>query len=272
MSQISSFVEIIGREKLKELREAAAPEGKKRLWLSKYCDDDQLAELYYRIFERHDDLAELARVARDLWGIQPHWNLKSFVAGLKTWRKRLATDIDAVAITQKDPTDKQKVMELRKRQRALTAKLDALGRLGYAIELQTERMAMGHEIELRAKTPMKFMDTVMDTLNKMVENYITLAIKTGAMNAAPSEININLKEKSDFVLTHIIGDDGPSMLKVADKFLTKLKEAAVTMVWDEETQRYYPPKVLAALREKKQLEETSQILETNDREETYNPQ
>jgi len=259
MSQIRTFLEIIGPEKLKELREAAAPEGKKRLWMAKYCDDDQIAEMYYRLFERHDDVGDVARVARDIWGIQPHWDLRSFTNGLQTWKKRLSTEIDEVIDIQKTPTEKQKVMALRKKQRMLTSRLDALGRLGYAIELQTERMLMGHEIEQKAKTPLKFMDTIMGSLNEMVNTYVSLAIKTGALDSAPSEVNINLQAKSDFALNHVIGNDGKKFLRAADKFLTQIKEASVKMEWDEETQKYYPPELLAEIRQERTQKKRPQL-------------
>lgn len=238
-----TFTQIIGSEKLKELREAAAPAGKKPLWLARYCDDDQLAELYYRIFERQDSILDLAKIARDVWNIQPHWEIKSFTRGLTTWKKRLSTELDIHIAKQKTPTEKSKALALRRRQRVLTSNLDALGRLGYAIELQTERMVMAHEIELRAKTPMKFMDTIMGHLNEMISTYVTLAMKTGTINTAPSEVNINLKAKSDFVLQHYVANDGQKMIKAADKLLTALKDKCIKLELDPETGQYYSPEI-----------------------------
>lgn len=238
-----TFAEIIGPEKIRELREAAAPPTKKPLWVARYCDDDQIAELYYRMIEKNESVSTLARVARDIWNVQPHWDIKSLVSGLRVWRKRIATDLDENITVQKTPTEKDKAIALRKRQRNLTSNLDALGRLGYAIELQTERMMMGHEIEMKAKTPLKFVDQIMTGLNDMVHNYVTLAMKTGAINSAPSELNINLKSKSDFVLQHYVANDGQKMIKAADKLLTALKEKCVKLELDPETGQYYSPEM-----------------------------
>lgn len=238
-----TFAEIIGPEKIRELREAAAPPTKKPLWIARYCDDDQIAELYYRMIEKNESVSTLARVARDIWNVQPHWDIKSLVSGLRVWRKRIATDLDENIAVQKTPTEKDKAIALRKRQRNLTSNLDALGRLGYAIELQTERMMMGHEIEMKAKTPLKFVDQIMTGLNDMVHNYVTLAMKTGAINSAPSELNINLKSKSDFVLQHYVANDGQKMIKAADKLLTALKEKCVKLELDPETGQYYSPEM-----------------------------
>lgn len=238
-----TFAEIIGPEKIRELREAAAPPTKKPLWVARYCDDDQIAELYYRMIEKNESVSTLARVARDIWNVQPHWDIKSLVSGLRVWRKRIATDLDENIAVQKTPTEKDKAIALRKRQRNLTSNLDALGRLGYAIELQTERMMMGHEIEMKAKTPLKFVDQIMTGLNDMVHNYVTLAMKTGAINSAPSELNINLKSKSDFVLQHYVANDGQKMIKAADKLLTALKEKCVKLELDPETGQYYSPEM-----------------------------
>lgn len=252
-----TFAQLVGDEKLQELRAAAAPSGKKTLWMARYCDDDQMAELYYRLFERHDDILDLAKIARDVWNIQPHWEIKSLAAGLKTWRRRLSTELDSYIDKQKTPTDKSKAMALKKKQRVLSSNLDALGRLGYAIELQTERMVMAHDIELRAKTPMKFMDQIMGGLNDMIQNYVTLAMKTGAINTAPSEVNINLKAKSDFVLQHYVANDGQKMIKAADKLLTALKDKCVKLELDPATGQYYSPDLADPI----QAEDCSPIVE-----------
>ena len=240
---VKTFTQIIGPEKVRELREAAAPPTKKPLWVARYCDDDQLAELYYRMIEKGESVTTLAKVARDIWNIQPHWDIKSMIAGLNTWKKRISTDLDQNIAIQRTPTEKDKAVALKKRQRVLTSNLDALGRLGYAIELQTERMIMGHEIEMKAKTPLKFVDQIMTGLNDMIQNYVTLAIKTGAINSAPSELNINLKSKSDFVLQHYVANDGQKMIKAADKLLTALKEKCVKLELDPETGQYYSPEM-----------------------------
>lgn len=238
---IKTFAQVIGPEKIRELREAAAPPTKKPLWIARYCDDDQIAELYYRMIEKRESIQTLAKVARDIWNIQPHWDLKSMVAGLRSWKKRISSELDEHIAIQKTPTDRDRALALKKRQRVLASNLDALGRLGYAIELQTERMVMGHEIEMKAKTPLKFVDQIMSGLNDMIQNYVTLAVKTGAINSAPSELNINLKSKSDFVLQHYVANDGQKMIKAADKLLTALKEKCVKLELDPETGQYYSP-------------------------------
>jgi hypothetical protein len=68
-------------------------------------------------------------------------------------------------------------------------------------------------------------------------------MKTGTINTAPSEVNINLKAKSDFVLQHYVANDGQKMIKAADRLLTALKDKCVKLELDPETGQYYSPEI-----------------------------
>ena len=238
MSSLTDFVSTIGNDKLEEIKAAARPPGKAPLWIGRYCDDEQMAEIYYRLIIRADSPAEIVRVVRDLWGIQTHWNIDVFLSGLRVFKKRMSNEVSRFKDEAKKHKRTKEVKEVTKRLNQLTAKVDALGHLGYAIELQMKRLMMGHEIEVKGHMPMKFVDTMQTTLNEMLKNYVQLAIKTGILDSVPNEININLQARSNLVLEKYIGNDGNRMLRAADNFLKAIEAKCVALEQDPQTGEY----------------------------------
>jgi len=236
----NSWAKLIGGHKLGELRAAAHPEGKKGLWMSKWLDDEQFAEIYVRIFENNEDMRDIARMVRDEWGIQRHWDLKDFVKGLVKWKHRLDSTMSKAMEAQVDEDGQKQVAKARKKLQECYAKVDALGRLGFAIELQTKRLLMAHEREDKVNYPMELTDKIQANLTDMCKNYVKLAIKTGAIDGVASEVNVNLNAESELVLKHVIGGDGNKMVKAARTFLRTAVAKCIPMELDEETGEYVP--------------------------------
>jgi hypothetical protein len=232
---IKTWVQLIGEDKIVELRNAAAPLNKKPLWIATYCDDEQMAEIYYRIFERGEDLKEIAKMARNMWGIRKDWQLQDFVRGMERWKQRLMTPMSSFILGKKNPEERRKAKKFKKKQHRVFKKLDALGTLGYAIKVQVERLAITHAREKAAKMPLEIVEGIQKNLTEMINSYVTLGVKTGLMDGVPAEYNVNLKAQSDAVLTHVVGDYGPRMIRGAQKFLEAMSQRAEVIDMDLET-------------------------------------
>lgn len=233
------WIELIGKQKLHDIREAAYPPHKKPLWMIKLLDDQQLAEVYYRVFEMGESLEEIALLIRGKWGIQPKWKRHQFTRGLQVWKDRLDTDYSKAKTEVKDsPKEEKKIERVKSRAQEFFAKVDALGRLGAAIDVQTERLIMIHERELSIKTPLKMTDSIQANLTSMVQTYIMMSIKTGVLDGVPDELNVNFKAQADVVLEHGIKGDGNRIVRIAQKFLEQAAQHVVHMTMNEETGQY----------------------------------
>ena len=227
---LTGWVKLVGEDQIRQLREACISENGKVLWIHKYLDDEQIAELYFRLLERNEDQKKLSKVVRDDWGILPHWPLQNFYKGMKKWVKRLETDYHNLSRSS-TTTPKLKYQANKKRKEAhkLFKRLDILGRLGYAIELQTDRLNMIHQMEKDRGLPSKHTDVIQSTLSKMGARYIDAAIKTGVLAGVPHEVNVNLQAKSELVHAELIAGDGQKWGRAAQDFLDKMEQHVIEM-------------------------------------------
>lgn len=238
---ITDWIQLIGDVKIEELRAAAISEKKKkRLWINRYCDDEQVAELYIRIFTYNEPTKKLAKLARDVWGIKPNWKLQQFERGLERWIDRIKTTLLEAKRAAETPTELRKVAVAEDKLKTLYAKIDALGVLGGAIQIQAERLMFIHEKEknMERVAPFKLTDTIQRTLTHQVETYMQLAMKTGALDSVPDEVNINLKMRADTVHDAFVNRDGKRMADIADKFLQRIEQEALSCRFDRETGTY----------------------------------
>jgi len=235
---LEGWVETISEGMRKALRQAACPPGQATLWLHKELDDGQLAELYFRMFKRNEDFRDIAFMVKNDWGKKPKWQLRDFVPGLKKWKEALSTTFSEYMDMAETPKSLEKIKDRQKVQKKLSEELDIMEKLAYAIEVNSTRLQMAHERELMAKIPLRITDEVTRTLGALCANYAAVAVKTGVIEQAPSELNINFKAKADMVLERYIGNDGTKMIKAANAFLEGLHEKCVTMNLDPETGEY----------------------------------
>jgi len=227
---ITGWVKLVGENKVQELKAAAFPPTGKPLWLYKYLDDEQIAEIFFRIFEREEPLKAIAKCVRDQWGIQKHWPLQNFTRGMDRWIDILKNDYYDVLLNPRVPDKiKKKAKKEKKEAYKLFEKLDILGRLGYAIELQTDRLNMIHNFEKKAKHVQKHTDVIATNLSKMAMRYVDIAVKTGVLSGVPSEVNVNLQGKAEFVHAEFIAGDATKWVKAAQDFLSLAEKKAINM-------------------------------------------
>ena len=180
----------------------------------------------------------VARLLQAKYNVQSSEN--SLQQGISKLRKRISTLLEAPSIDRIEETIADSERLPPEERLAITRQIEK----DYYLSIEMAAAEARKKGVLLHDLP-KHLSAVTD-LSKAADQ-LEEDLKEKKRAADKAAFDRDFKEKSDFVLKHVIGDDGPAMLEVADKFLTKLKEAAVTMTWDEETQRYYPPEVLAKL-------------------------
>jgi hypothetical protein len=255
---LPNWVQLVGKGRVKQLRDAAISTKKKKLlWITKYLDDNQIAELYYRVFENGEPLKKVARMVRRDWQVKPAWKLQQFVRGLETWKERLSTTLSVTKELAITPEDKKQIAKAEQAIAKLHGDVDVMKVLGGAIQMEAERIAdlRAYEISIweRQKELAKAkgipaprmpvfteLDRMMVTLNTLCGQYSFVAMKTGATQVVPDEINVNIKAKSDFVLEHYVGRDGDRMKRAALRFLELAEQQAIDYSIDEKTGRFIP--------------------------------
>lgn len=228
------WVKIVGKGRIKQLREAAISSKLKRpLWISTYLNDSQIAEVYYRIFEKNESLESVAKKVKLVWGVQPSWTIQQFVRGLETWKNRLATKVTDVKEVVKEHKDKVALKKVRDKLEDLNREVNALGMLGYAIEVQAERIQMFREFENKRNMPVSATDQALKTFRELCDTYGNMAVRLGVLEGAPTEINVNLQAKGQVIFDKVIGDDGSRLITCGNKLLQRLEEHCVLMEQDD---------------------------------------
>lgn len=229
---LKQFCETIPTEVMSRLREAVQPEGKKALWL-KQLDDDQLAEVYHRLCIQKQPILHVARVVKKQFGIHSEWKPFQFSDGLKKFRERVSTEIENLGY--KGEQEAAEAKSLSKTGQKLSKKVDGLGRLGWLIEVQSERVEMFFEHEKKLRMPLKKMNETVKVLGDLINIFMTQGRKTGAIEQVPSEINWNIKHGFDQLKRNVIKGDTNKMLMATQKMLEYAEEECLILRHNEET-------------------------------------
>jgi len=221
---LADATEVTGALIMKKLREAVAPTGKKGTWL-RLLNDKQLAEVYHRL-RLGQPAYRVSMIAQKEWGVKRKADVKSLARAVRKFKQ------DTLGLLHMEKTSvaedrKELGKALTTRAAKLIQKVDGLGRLGWLIERQTERIAILLEREKTA-LPFKFTGDEIETLTSMIEKYMNLQIKLGVIDAKPPEVNLNVKHRFDGLMSGTI-QGGTAVLEAADKWLQKCEENALTL-------------------------------------------
>lgn len=217
------------------LRLTVKPPGKKGTWLQ-LLNDRQLLGMYYRM-QAGKTPTELARLAQNDWGIKRQADFKSMARGVREFRDRTLGEVSLVG---SDGT-KQAIelsQSLLKKARAATEKIDALGVLGRAINIQAARIEALHEAELRS-LPFKHTDGAMRTLGELIGLYVKLQIDLGLIQAQPHEFNLSVQHSFTKIQDGLEGK-GPAAANALGRFLQWAEKESVHMKLDPDTGAYVP--------------------------------
>lgn len=223
-------VELTGRSMMQSLREAVDPPGKRSGWMAS-LSDKQLAEVYHRL-RLNQPMYRIAKVCMDEWGFETNAVIKSVIRAIRNFRDKVLPPIEQEKLnpspSPEGPSEpKKRSVSIVHRAEKIEKKLDAMGRMAWLIDRQTERIEL--LIEREAKSlPFKMTDNSMSLLLDMLEKYVQLQIKLGVLDSKPSEYNLYIKSKFEGILQHSLAP-GTAMPEVALRWIKKCEESALLL-------------------------------------------
>lgn len=225
-------VEVTGAILIKKLREIVKPPGKKGLWL-RHLSDRRLAEVYHRL-KMGQAGYRIAKIAQDEWGILKTSDTKSLARAVRIFRDKTVDLITIEKSTAPDTEPERKRVASAAQKRALRIRknLDALGRMRWLIDVQTERIVAMATTEVRENVSFKSTDKSIGELRELLDTYMKWAVETGVYDAKPHELQVNFKHQFDGLVGNL-SNDGARLISAADKFLELAENAALTMVMDD---------------------------------------
>jgi hypothetical protein len=221
---LQSSAELTSAVVIQKLRAVCCPPGKKGTWL-RLLNDRQLAEVYHRL-KLGQPSYRIARIAQEEWGIRKKAEVKSLARAVRKFKEEA---LGLIHVEKTAPSEDRKELgrKLEGKALTLTKKVDGLGRLGWLIERQTERVLLLMDREKNA-LPFKFTGDEIETLSDMIEKYVKLQVTLGIVDTPPPEINLNVKHRFDGLLQHTV-QGGTAVIEAADRWLQKCEESALTL-------------------------------------------
>ena len=229
---VKGGAEVVGPAQLRNLRLIVSPPGKKGTWLRK-LNDRRLAEVYMRL--SHGQSAfRIAQIAQREWNVMTKSNTRSLCRALYLFTTAALGEVKA-EVTNEPPSKEKSDMSagFGNRRRVLNKKLDAMGRLGWLIEQQTERFEMALALEKKTSMPLKHTDVVVKRLGDLLDKYLDYAVKLGLIDSKPPELSLKVKHMFDGFVGQM-GDDGQKVAMAGQRFLELAAEGAMTLTMAED--------------------------------------
>ena len=218
------------KTKIKQLREAAHPEGNKGLWL-RLLSDRQLAEVYERL-RLGQPLSKIVRIAQIDWGVRPNASVASLTKGLKTFRERVLGELEQMQ-TQERPTSQTKAETeiLTKKGKRVKEDLDALGHYRWMIDIQSERLEMIRENEKNmGGVPVAQFDKAAKQLRESLNNYMAILVKLGIIDSTPDTSTLEIKTSLDKMIDNMAAQGGGGMVHALGNFLKMADKEAIPLL------------------------------------------
>lgn len=219
---------------LKKLRIAVTPKKTRGSWL-KHLSDKQLAEVFYRL-RRGQSAQHIAKIAMTEWGVSGA-SAKSLARPLRDFKAKILPEIQLANQAMEKSGDVGKITDLNGRAKRVSEKLDAMGRMAWLIEEQTDRFQMLRDKETQMKMPLKQTDTVFKSLVESLDTYTKLQIELGILDSKPSEHTLTIHNTFSGVMQQL-GERGTIMVNAANNLAGLIEESTVSLEFDPETGEY----------------------------------
>ena len=222
-------VEVSSEQLLEKLREAVKPSGKKGTWL-RHLNDKRLIEVYHRL-KMGQNIYQIVRIVQNEWGIMRTSHVKSLARAMRAFRDKtvgllqVAPTIQTHGSTREERRSAAEVLGLRGKR--IVNKLDGLGRLRWLIEVQSERVSLLVEHEDNT-LPFKITRKEINTLGKLLSDYMKMQMDLGLLETKPHEFNVNIKHKFAGLLEHSVQGAGDTMAQAAGRYIELAEKEALT--------------------------------------------
>jgi hypothetical protein len=233
---INGQIEVSSEALLRKLRTAVQPPGKKGTWL-RHLNDKRLLEVYFRL-RRGQSALSVAGFSQKEWGVMRHSEVKSLARAVRVFRNKAIGLLKVAPLIGPEGTKKERrgaTEVLGKRGKRITKDLDGLGRLRWAIDIQTDRVATLVEKEKQA-LPFKFTDKSIEVLTRMLESYMKIQVDLGLLESKPQELSLDVRHRFQGLMQHSMRGGGAGVTSAMGKFLEMAEEQALTFELDNEGQ------------------------------------
>jgi hypothetical protein len=233
---IQDNISLTSEELLAALRKAVSPPGKRGTWLQK-LSNRQLAEVYHRL-KMGQSSYKVVQIAQRDWKVEVDSSVKSLCRAVRAFKLKVMGDLQLIngRGTQQGREISAKLQEKADR---LIEKLDAMGRMRWLIEVQTDRIELYREKETTTRLPFKATDQSIKVLGELLTQFVCMQRDLGAIPQVPMEISLTTKGKFDEVMRGL-GPDGMRVADAVGRFLGWSETHAVKMLMDEKTGVYVP--------------------------------
>lgn len=197
-------------------------------WLHKLKEDQLL--VVFEELKKGTTLTDIIKLCQRTFKINRSSEVYHLMPALVKFRGRALKDIHYLNAEEAKNLEITKEAELKVRD--LSARLDGVGRLGWLIELQTNRVLTLVDREKKA-VPMPITTENIKLLNDMIKGYVKTQSELGILDQANAVQGINIECRFNDLVANL-KDDGTKMIDATHKLLDMAEKRAITMTEDTE--------------------------------------
>lgn len=187
-----------------------------------------------RVYGQIEDgltLSEIANFIVKTWMPDAKKKYKTLINDLAKFKFEIFGPVEIVKIQANQRNDTEANL-LIKSLDDLNSKVNGMGRLGWLIDQQTERLQLLLAKEKNA-LPMNITNDVVKQLGLLLEKYIGFQIETGEQTSVPQEHIVKIDTRVNAFLEHSIQENGDEMALAAARLIESAKQKAITLDLDK---------------------------------------
>ena len=224
---------------LKRLRDSVP----KNSWLG-LLNDSQLLKIH-SMLSKGTTNSEIIRTCQSSYGIKRRATIQELLPSLVDFRTKTVNDKALLKIEEAQGV--QVAVDLSAKLRGLTSKVDALGRLSWLVDVQTQRVLKAAEAEKKSPYPMDIVTENIDVLNKMLHGLYKAQQELNIGDSQNSSITPEAKEKIGGLVSNF-KDSSKTMIQATHQLLKLADERSLILRLDEDG-KYVAPSIKEEERE-----------------------
>lgn len=197
-----------------------------------HLSEEQLIWVYNNI-AKGATLSETAKRVIDDWMPQNKNRFKTLVTDMAAFKIDVLKPGEILKIQTEVKNDPEAAI-IKKTMDEMSSKLDGMGRLGWLIDIQSNRVESLVKREAKA-LPMELTNNAVRQLGVLLEKYIEFQLESGhtfTMQEEPTQVDARVNA----LLEHTIKDSADDMAMAASRLIESAKQKAVNMDLDKSNQ------------------------------------
>lgn len=218
MNDLADEIRISNPKLLVKLREAVP----KDTWML-HLDDQQLITIYLKLQKGFTN-SEVAAFCEEEFGVKGDFML--IMTTIVKFRTKVFDD--TALIRAEAALDNPEAKKLECKLNELSSDLDAMGRLGWLINMQTDRVLALKAREDQAKIPLEATTNNIKVLQGLLDSYITKQMDLGILNSAVPRVKLDIDHKFKAILGGL-EDSGERMIDITHQFIESAQDKILTL-------------------------------------------